>query len=169
MKRERVADVMREEKAMVDRLPESLFLHPHRLASSAWRTALALLVFSSLTVAADRDLYQGDANHRPCPSLQPTPARAGTSLKTISATRLLVELTKDAMGVSQLTERLFEDQASGVQTSIGVHVLIQFLICLSGGNLIPPSPDLADPYWTPEPLSPRRLKDSPVLRGSVSS
>jgi hypothetical protein len=84
---------------------------------------------------------------------------------------LLVELAKDAMGVSQLPDRLFEEDASRSQRTNGVHVFIRFLFNLSGGYSIAPSPELSssNPYTTPQVHSPRPLKGSQVIRWSASS
>ena len=123
---------------------------PLRRARTASWTVLALLAFSALAAAGDRSLYDWNRDS-PCRFERPKPEPVERPVRTISAARLLFELAKDAVGVSKLTEGLFAEDGSEAQTDSGVSVLIRLLMYLSGGNMIPPSPDLAEPYARPAP------------------
>lgn len=124
--------------------------HPLRGTRIASWTILTLLAFSALTVAGDRSLYDWNRDS-PCQFEKPKPEPIETPVRTISAARLLFELAKDAVGVSKLTEGLFAESTPEAQTGSGVSVLIKLLMYLSGGNMIPASPDLAEPYSSPRP------------------
>ncbi len=143
---------------------------PLRRARTASWTVLALLAFSALAAAGDRSLYDGNSDG-PCQFVNRKQEPVETPARTISAARLLFELAKDAVGVSKLTEGLFAENAAEAQTGSGVSVLIRFLMYLSGGNLIPASPDLAEPYSGPrsrqpmEPLGSSRILQIGADRG----
>ncbi len=138
---------MNWENAMVhqtERSPTRLILCRIRLAS--W-TVLALLGFSALTVAGDRSLHDWNRDS-PCRFAEPKPEPVETPpARTISAARLLLELAKDAVGVSKLTDGLFSESASEAQRVSGVTVLIKLLMYLSGGNMIPPRPKWQRSSW----------------------
>jgi hypothetical protein len=160
--------VMKEENVMVDSARRPRFLLPHRWSFLVAWTVVSLLVFSVLGIAEVRNLNEWPG-YSSCRVTPPIPPPAETSIRTISATQLLVELAKDAIGVSQLTDGLFGENVSRSHAPSGVHVLIRFLYHLSGGNTIPSSPGLTAPYAAPEPHSPRPLKNPPVIEWSASS
>ncbi len=141
-----------------ERLPTRLPLRPVRLTS--W-TVLTLLAFSALTAAGDRSLYDWNRDS-PCRFAEPEPEPVETPpARTISAARLLLELAKDAVGVSKLTDGLFSESVSEAQRVSGVTVLIKLLMYLSGGKLIPPSPD----RQVMEPLGSSRILQIGAGRG----
>ena len=150
------------ENAMVHQTERSSTHLPLCRARTVSWTVLALLAFSALAAAGDRSLYDWSPDS-PCRFEKSEPEPVEASARTISAARLLFELAKDAVGVSKLTEGLFAESGSEAQTGSGVSVLIRFLMYLSGGNMIPPSPDLAEPYSRPrtrqlmEPLGSSRI------------
>lgn len=158
------------ENAMVHQKERPLTHLPLRRARTASWTVLALLAFTALATAGDRDLYDWNRDS-PCRFEQPKPEPVETPARTISAARLLFELAKDAVGVSKLHEGLFAENGSEASTGSGVSVLIRFLMYFSGGKMIPSSPELAEPYSSPgprqlmEPLGTSRILQIGADRG----
>jgi hypothetical protein len=70
--------------------------------------------------------------------------RTSTSVRSISSLRLLLELLKDAVGVSRLTEELFTEGDWKVQDASGISAAMRFLMSLTGWSSLPASPDRVD-------------------------
>lgn len=112
---------------------------------------IVLFSFTVLVMAEDRsaphpsrECWVGDRKIEPPPS-------AETSVRTLSAPLLLLELAMDALGVSELDESLFREKVPRSSPSTGVGRLVTLFFQIASGSTMSADPPVADPVPVSEP------------------